>query len=549
MGARGFGGAGCVVVALFAATPCAALAAPGSNVSSRLAGLAAGHGKAQGLRMSSSGDRVLADVYVRGDEDAAERSLTAAGMGVSAVAGGVLEGWLPVASIARVGALPTTRAVMPVVPGVVAGAFTSEGDGVHRARQARLAGASGAGVTVGVISDSMDRVGGGVPASQARGDLPADVEVLSDGATGADEGRAMSEIVYDLAPGVSRILFGAGLLGPVAKASTIDDMVARGARVIADDTGYFAEPFFQDGVIAQALDRARSHGVLYVAAAGNQARQSWESEYRAGPSGFEDFDPGPGQDITQALVTVPAGRTITVSLQWDEPWGAATTDMDVMLVDVADPATPLAGGIDDNPPTPTATPTPTETPTPTPTETPTETPTPTPSPTPTPTLTPTASPTPSPTPTPTATAAPTPTPTATRTPTPTPTPTPTATPVTLPSEQDAPVPQGPRGKVDVGGSARMKSGVVVRYACRSACDVRATLTIPRSVARKLRVKPTLATATARHSGPAQASVTLKLSSSAIRRLRTKKHVPATVDVTLADDAISESYSDDVTLRR
>lgn len=41
----------------------------------------------------------------------------------------------------------------------------------------------------------------------------------------------MGEIVYDLAPGVSRMLFGAGLLVPVAKANTIDQMVARGAKV------------------------------------------------------------------------------------------------------------------------------------------------------------------------------------------------------------------------------------------------------------------------------------------------------------------------------
>ncbi len=95
----------------------------------------------------------------------------------------------------------------------------------------------------------------------------------------------------------------------------------------------------------------------------------------------------------------------------------------------------------------------------------------------------------------------------------------------------------------------MRSGVVVRYSCRNACDVRVTLTIPRSVARKLRVKPTLATAAAHLAGPAQTTLKLQLASAAMRRLRTKKHIQATLDVTLANGAISESYSDDVTLRR
>src|SRR4029079_7402448 len=155
---------------------------------------------------------------------------------------------------------------------------------------------------------------GGVATSQGRGDLPPDVQVLSDDPTGDDQGRAMSEIVYDLAPGVPRLLFGAGLLGPVAKANTIDQLVARGAKVIADDTGYFDQPFFQDGVIAQAVDRARAHGVLYFASAGNQARQSWESTYRAGPGGFHDFDAGAGTDTTQTVTTVPAGRSIAIAL-------------------------------------------------------------------------------------------------------------------------------------------------------------------------------------------------------------------------------------------
>jgi len=66
-----------------------------------------------------------------------------------------------------------------------------------------LLGANGAGVLVGIISDSIDQAGTKIAGSQASGNLPANVRVLLDQPGGDDEGRAMAEIVYDEAPGIS----------------------------------------------------------------------------------------------------------------------------------------------------------------------------------------------------------------------------------------------------------------------------------------------------------------------------------------------------------
>ena len=95
-------------------------------------------------------------------------------------------------------ALPALqRAAGPVTN---AGPTSSEGDTAHRAAEARIFfGVTGAGVNIGVLSDSVDFLA----ASQASGDLPPDVTVLpgQSGVPGTGEGTAMLEIVHDLAPG------------------------------------------------------------------------------------------------------------------------------------------------------------------------------------------------------------------------------------------------------------------------------------------------------------------------------------------------------------
>jgi hypothetical protein len=285
--------------------------------------------------------RALVDVYVRGGLDRAVDRLEAAGMTVQATATEplpVAEGWIPVDQVAAGARLTSTRAVLPVIGGNTdVGAVTSEGVGAHNLPAAITStGANGNGVDVGVISDSIDQVGGGVDDSQTTGDLPPDprVVVLNDDTTGgtADEGRAMAEIIYDEAPGLNRILFSTGTeTGPVGKAASINALVANGADVIADDIFYLEEPFFQDGAVAQAVDAARAAGVAYFASAGNRARQSYESSYRDA-AGLHDFDPGGGTDTRSCFNSpVPNGDFILVALQWAEPLDNVTTNLDLRI--------------------------------------------------------------------------------------------------------------------------------------------------------------------------------------------------------------------------
>ena len=291
----------------------------------------------QGVTVSAQG-AALVDVYVEGDVARAADALRALGMRVGAVSDRrpqrMVEGWLPAQELASASELGSTEAIASVLSRLNVGAVTSQGDGAIDGPAARAPlglGNAGAGVVVGIVSDSIDQQppGGGIHASQSTGDLPPATVALSDAAGGTDEGRAMAEIVYDEAPNLSGIDFETAGPGPAAKAAAIDELVARGVQVIADDTTYLLEPFFQDDVVAQAVDRAKAAGVAYFAAAGNDSRNAWEGAFTPAPaSAAEDFDPGPGVDTMQTL-ELPANVPAVVVLQWAEPWGGVRTNLDL----------------------------------------------------------------------------------------------------------------------------------------------------------------------------------------------------------------------------
>ena len=101
---------------------------------------------------------------------------------------------------------------MPVYEaGFNTGSATSEGDAAHRGPQARALGPTGAGIPVGVMSDSINKRGTGVAGSQSTRRPAAPTSRFSTSpASGTDEGRAMAEIVYDTAPGIPKIIFSRG---------------------------------------------------------------------------------------------------------------------------------------------------------------------------------------------------------------------------------------------------------------------------------------------------------------------------------------------------
>ena len=223
------------------------------------------------------------------------------------------------------------------------GLVTSQGDTSLRSYVARTTyGVDGTGVKVGILSDSYDKKGGAA-AGVTSGDLPAGVQVLKDlpSAGGTDEGRGMAELIHDVAPG-SPLAFYTAFVSQTDFAAGIRALAMNGCKVITDDVFYFAEPFFQDGVIAQAVDDVvNNSGVSYFSSAGNNARTSYQSTYNAitppaSVTGYVNAQNFGGGDVFQSF-TLAAGRSVSIGLQWDDPFNSvssgmgAQTDMDFLL--------------------------------------------------------------------------------------------------------------------------------------------------------------------------------------------------------------------------
>jgi Subtilase family len=311
-------------------------------------------------------DRVVVDAVAFGDVEVLKSDLMSLGMQGAIAFGRTVSGELPVSSLVAAAALPSLRFAQSAWAITEAGIVTSQGDFAMRADLARSTfGLTGTGVTVGVLSNSFNCLGGAA-ADLANGDLsPVTVIQEISSCTGAtDEGRAMLQIVHDVAPGAT-LLFATAFGGAASFAANIQALAAAGAKVIVDDVTLFTQPFFQDGIVAQAVNSVVAGGVAYFSAAGNRARQSYQSVFRPGnflapgaiPSapGAPAFRGGTAHNFNSSgstdhfqSITVPGLSTVIFSLQWDSPFFSVSgspgtqNDLDIYLLNSS--ATQVLGG-------------------------------------------------------------------------------------------------------------------------------------------------------------------------------------------------------------
>ena len=361
---------------------------------------------------------VLVDAIVSGDAQAARAKLEQLGFRTSAVFGNDIGGWLPLDQAEAAAALGQLRFVKTAMMRTRAAApppdpVAYQGDFVQRSYALKKSNPSltGSGITVGIISDSFDCNGvynQANPTAQHKGDyaddvkegaLPAGVTVIKEdpaangnACPGTDEGRALAQIVYAVAPGVklafytadgSEADFAQGILTLALPAGQKDPngLPGGGAQIIDDDVGYFDEPVYQEGEIGAAIDQVAQRGVLYFSSAGNEGRDSYENTAphftglaAAGAANAGEqllnFDTSGATQSYALPITIPAlsnNDGYNISVFWDQPYqsssGAndpgdvsgvpgvaqgkgATSVLDICLADAAGniPANGMIGG-------------------------------------------------------------------------------------------------------------------------------------------------------------------------------------------------------------
>ena len=240
--------------------------------------------------------------------------------------------------------------------GTMTGKVTTQGDQILKADIARqLFGLEGKGIKVGIISDSFNSLSG-LSEDVKSGDLPGKtnpfgyrqpVTILVDSNKPlSDEGRALGQIVHDIAPG-AELFFHTfteenrdGLFSDEESfAKAVSTLTAAGVDIIVEDAVIPAS-ILQDGKAAKAIEAAINQGVVVVSAAGNNGGISYESVFRPGAK-FEleglqfqahDFDPTDGVDFFQNINLPEENTLISHLLGWNDPIGEIKTKYVQFLV-------------------------------------------------------------------------------------------------------------------------------------------------------------------------------------------------------------------------
>ncbi len=221
---------------------------------------------------------------------------------------------------------PLAAAASVVIPPNLVGA--GAGQALLAPQASRSYGVTGAGIKIGILSDSFN-IRSGLAGDIANGSLGTAVKILKEGmASGSDEGRAMAELIHKIAPKAA-IDFYSGFYSAADMAAGVAALVKDGCNIIVDDITYLNEPFFQTGDgLQNAVSAAIKSGVSYFTSAGNAGRNFYE----AGFTGVKETLPGisgsylaenfgtAAAPVTRQSLTIARGTTSTIDLQWDQPF-------------------------------------------------------------------------------------------------------------------------------------------------------------------------------------------------------------------------------------
>ncbi len=281
--------------------------------------------RSRGLEMV--GDRVKVELKAAPGRTSAVRDA------VVRAGGEVLAGYrewmvalLPLDGLAAVAGTPgVMRLDRPIVP---VPDVTSEGVAETQADGWQTAGWDGTGVKVGIIDGGFM----GYP-TLLGSELPTSVTAWGGGSAGSENGgtahgTGVAEVVHDEAPGASLYLARINSMTDLGNAK--DWMKSQGVQVINHSMGWFlSEPGNGTGPVNAVVDDAVGSGIVWANSAGNERKRHWRGDY-TDPDSDGDLDWDGAGDVNTIVTTSP--RWIYAYLDWQDSWGNASQDYDLVLL-------------------------------------------------------------------------------------------------------------------------------------------------------------------------------------------------------------------------
>ena len=306
--------------------------------------------EAAGEASVNEGKSVAVTIHLSGSVDEVVSFLEDNGGSPRNVGEDYIEAYVPVTLLGKLSEQPGVLRVREIVPPQPAyGGFTSQGVLPHFSDTWNRAGISGQGVKVGVIDLPLgfngfrSLMGAELPETvRARcytevGVFTGNLADCENDVLGSDHGTNVAETLIDIAPEVELYIATPVSYGDLQ--NTVEWMASQGVSVINysltarfDGPGDGTSPYSLSPL--RTVDRAVDGGTVWVNAAGNYAESAWFGTYsvqEVGEYWFLEFD---GGDIFND-VPLFAGEQLRVELRWDDSWGGASRDLDLVLWDVA----------------------------------------------------------------------------------------------------------------------------------------------------------------------------------------------------------------------
>ena len=289
----------------------------------------------------SQNGSIAVTIYLSGNVSAVEDFLDDNGASVRNVGEDYIEAYVPVSLLGQASqqdGVTRIREIIPPQP--MFGNVTSQGVDAHMATAWHTAGYRGGGVKVGIIDSGFygwqSLQGVELPNSVAGVRCYTDIGVYSSDLAVCDDkdlgehGTAVAEAIIDIAPEATLYIADPASKGDLRE--IVDWMASQGVQVINMSLGFtFDGP--GDGTSPssrsplRAVDRAVNSGIIWANAAGNEAQKTWFGPFNPGLFGIHQFS---GRDVLNSMY-LESGQPIQASLRWDDRWGGANCDLNLVL--------------------------------------------------------------------------------------------------------------------------------------------------------------------------------------------------------------------------